>query len=80
MGQSWFFTNGWARFVRDNKLTKFDMLRFCCFSERQFDVKIYGASGCEKSGVGYREFQSKTINRSYIHFHINFEFVTLITS
>ncbi|KAL0382915.1 UNVERIFIED_CONTAM: hypothetical protein Scaly_0578800 [Sesamum calycinum] len=52
VGDTFYLTDGWAKFVGDNFITGGDMLVFECYGEGLFDTKIYDSSGFEKKGVG----------------------------
>ncbi|XP_047949340.1 B3 domain-containing protein At5g60142-like [Salvia hispanica] len=52
IGGDWYFKDGWAKFVEDNKIKGGDMFIYEYFSHGLLDFKIHGGNGCMTEGAG----------------------------
>ncbi|XP_047951960.1 B3 domain-containing protein REM21-like isoform X2 [Salvia hispanica] len=58
IGGDWYFKDGWAKFIDDNKIKGGDMFIYEYFSHGLLDFKIHGGNGCMTEGAGGRITQS----------------------
>ncbi|XP_075503988.1 uncharacterized protein LOC142541318 [Primulina tabacum] len=52
VGENWYFTNGWEKFVKDNKIMRRYSLVLDYFEKDLFDIKVLGPNGRQTEGAG----------------------------